>query len=222
MQIFIDSANLEEIDACLARGFVRGITTNPSILSKEPKTDFVEHIRKIVDLCRRHQQLIPLSVEVFVRNPKDMVAQALELVDKIEYENLNIKVPIGWDELEVVYQLSRQNIRINCTCLFTEAQCVLAANAGATYVSIFMGRLKDIGADPLLVIANTRKLLDLAQVQSEIIVGSIRHERDIIDAHLAGAHIVTTGSSLLPKMAVHPQTTKSVDGFLKDFENWLK
>ena len=99
---------------------------------------------------------------------------------------------------------------------------MLAANTGATYVSLFMGRIKDINADPLLVIANTRKLLDCANAKAEIIVGSIRHERDIIDAQLAGAHIVTAGGQFFPKMTSHPQTTKSVEGFLADFENWLK
>jgi len=222
MRLFLDSANLNEIDTCLSRGFLAGVTTNPSLLSKEPKTDFVPHIRKIVDLFRSHEQLLPLSVEVFARAADDMVAQAHDLVDRIEYENINIKVPIGWDELAVMSQLVRDGIRVNCTCLFTEAQCALAANANATYVSIFMGRIKDIHGDPLPVISNTRKMLDRAGSASEIIVGSIRHERDILEAHLAGAHIVTAGAALLGKMAQHPQTTKSVDGFLSDFEQWLE
>jgi transaldolase len=222
MRIFADSANLQELDACLARGVIAGITTNPSILSKEPKTDFVEHIRKIVALCRKHNQLLPLSVEVFTRSASEMVNQAEELVRRIEYENIYIKVPIGWDELEVIHQLVGRGIRVNCTCLFTEAQCMLAANAGASYVSIFLARLKDIGGDPLPVIANTRKLLDMSGNKAEIIVGSIRHERDIMDAQLAGAHIVTAGPPLFAKMTVHPQTTKSVEGFLTDFEKWLK
>lgn len=222
MKVFIDSANLEDIEACLSRGFISGITTNPSILSKEPKTDFIEHIKKIADLCRRHGQILPLSVEVFTRYPKDILKQALELVEKIGYENVNIKVPIGWDELESIYKLVKQGVRVNCTCLFTEAQCMLAANAGATYVSLFMGRMKDVSIDPTIVIANTRKLLDRSNEKAEIIIGSIRHERDIIDAQLAGAHIVTAPRQLFSKMTVHPQTTKSVDGFLSDFEKWLK
>ena len=208
MKLYLDSANLNEIDECLSRGFLAGVTTNPSILSKEPKTDFVPHIRKIADHLRDHGQLLPLSVEVFAREAEDMVAQAHDLVNRIEYENINIKVPIGWDELGVIAQLVRDGIRVNCTCLFTEAQCALAANANATYVSIFMGRLKDVHCDPLPVISN--------------IVGSIRHERDILEAHLAGAHIVTAGAAQLRKMTQHPQTTKSVDGFLSDFEQWLK
>jgi transaldolase len=222
VKLFLDSANLAEVEQCLARGFLSGITTNPSILSKEPKTDFVEHIRKIAALCRKHESLVPLSVEVFARHARDMEEQALDLVRQIDYEQINIKVPIAWDELEVIHRLVDRGIRVNCTCIFTEAQSLLAANAGVSYVSIFMGRLKDVNADPLKVIANTRQLLDRAKSSAEIIVGSIRHERDILDSHLAGAHIVTAGAPLLAKMAVHPQTTKSVEGFLNDFEKWLK
>ena len=222
MKIFLDSANLTEIDDCLRRGFIRGITTNPSILAKEPKTDFIAHIRQIAKACSENGQKVPLSVEVFVREAKDMVPQALDFVERIGYENINIKVPIGWNELEVIHSLVRRGVRVNCTCIFTEAQAILAANAGASYVSIFMGRLKDIGADAALVIANTRKALDLAKSPAEIIVGSIRHGRDITDAHLAGAHIVTAGAALVKGTASHPQTDKSVEGFLNDFQKWLK
>lgn len=221
MKIFLDSANLNEVESCLKRGCIQGITTNPSILSKEPKTDFIKHIQKIADLCKRYQQLLPLSVEVFTANPKEMLAQAHDLVKQIDYKHLNIKIPIGWDELEVVYQLSKEGIPVNCTCLFTEAQCMLAANAGAKYVSIFMGRLKDIGGDPLSVIGNVRQLLDQAGSSSEIIVGSIRHAQDVSEAHREGAHIVTAGMKLFESMASHPQTTKSVNGFLEDFKQWI-
>jgi len=222
MKLFLDSANLVEIEACLKRGILQGITTNPSLLSKEPKADFIEHIRKIVALCEKYNQIISLSVEVFTRKPSEMVKQALQFIEAVPYKNLAIKIPMGWDELEAVHTLALKGISVNCTCLFTEAQCVLAANAGARYVSIFMARLKDISGDAPAVISNTRRILDLAKSQAEIIVGSIRHERDIVDAQIAGAHIVTAGAAYLTKMTSHPQTTKSVEGFLKDFEAWLK
>jgi transaldolase len=221
MKVFLDSANLNELENCLKRGCIRGITTNPSILSKEPKTDFFKHIQKMADLCVRYQQFVPLSVEVFTPHPKEMIAQSYDLIEKIDYENLNIKIPIGWDELEVIYELSRNGIEVNCTCLFNEAQCMLAANAGAKYVSIFMGRLKDIGGEPLPIIANVRKMLDLARSDAEIIVGSIRHPKDIADAHNAGAHIVTAGMKFFEQMSTHPQTVKSVQGFLQDFSQWI-
>ena len=222
MKVFLDTANLEEIDQGLQRGFASGITTNPSILSKEHKTDFVEHIKKIADLCKKHNQMVPLSVEVFTADSDKMVEQAMELVGKIKYENINIKIPIGWDELKVIKKLTNKGIKVNATCMFNEAQAVMAANAGAKYVSLFMGRMKDVGIEPLLVISNTRQLLEKANKDTEIIIGSIRHQRDITDAHLAGAHIVTSATKFFPKMCDHPQTTKSVQGFLKDFQEWLK
>jgi transaldolase len=150
-----------------------------------------------------------------------MIAQALEIRERIPYENLAIKVPIGWNELRVISELAKRDINVNCTCIFTEEQAVLAADAGARYVSIFMCRLKDIGGDPVKVITNTRQVLDMADHSAEIIVGSIRGPSDILDAHLAGGHIVTAGYKILESMASHPQTDKSVQGFLKDFEAWL-
>lgn len=221
MKIFLDSANLNELESCLKRGIVRGVTTNPSIISKEPKTNFVKHIQKMADLCKLYEKIVPLSVEIFTPHAHEMFSQASDLLHQIDYKNLNIKIPIGWGELEVIHKLSQQGIPVNCTCLFNEAQCMLAANAGARYISIFMGRLKDIGADPLPIIANVRNLLDRSHSSAEIIVGSIRHARDISDAQQAGAHIVTASMKFFETMASHPQTTKSVDGFLEDFKQWL-
>ena len=221
MNIFIDTANLNDIEEGLSRGFISGITTNPSLMSKEPKTDFVKHIKNIVDLCKKYDSIIPLSVEVFTEDPKKMISQGNELVKEINYDNINIKIPIGWDELIAIKELSKSGIRVNATCLFNEAQCALAANAGAKYVSLFMGRTKDIGVEPLGVIQNTRLLLDDSNTNAEIIIGSIRHERDIIDSFIAGAHIVTADPKFFPKMSSHPQTTKSVEGFMNDFKSWI-
>ncbi len=221
MKLFLDSANLQDIDYGLARGFIAGVTTNPSLLSKEPKAGFYAHVAKIVDRLTRQGAPLSLSVEVFATRPDEMIAQALEIRHRIPYENLAIKVPIGWDELRVISELARRDIDVNCTCIFTEEQAVLAANAGARYVSIFMCRLKDIGGDAAKVIANTRQILDKAAHAAEIIVGSIRSPADILEAHLAGGHIVTASYKILESMAAHPQTAKSVQGFLKDFEAWL-
>lgn len=221
MKLFLDSANLAEIESCLKKGFLSGITTNPSILSKEPNRNFIEHIKEITKLCKKYNQLIPISVEVLATEPDEMIKQAHEFMEKIEYKNLNIKIPIGWKELEVIYALSKQGISINCTCLFNEAQCLMAVNAGARYVSLFYARLKDIGGNPCAVIRSVRELLDKGQAKAEIISGSIRHFTDVTEASIAGSHIVTASSAILQTMCLHPQTTKSVDGFLKDFESWL-
>lgn len=221
MKLFLDSANLSEIRLCLEKGFLSGVTTNPSILAKEPKADFVGHIKKITELFQEFNQPLPLSVEVFTNEPSKMIAQAEELFSKIDYKNLNIKIPIGWEELKAISVLTRRNIPVNCTCLFTEGQAVLAANAGARYISIFYARLRDIGGDPHSVIQNTRKLLDSTKSNAEIIVGSIRQPMEITGSFMSGAHIVTSSSKWMEGLATHPQTTKSIDGFLQDFQAWL-
>lgn len=221
MKIFLDSANLVDVENALARGHISGITTNPSLLAKEPKSNFYEHIKKIVKLIEADGRGLPLSVEVFATKPDEMIAQAQDIVQAIAYPQLNIKVPIGWDELKVIYALTKKGIKVNCTCIFTEEQCVLAASSGASYVSIFHCRLKDIGGDPVRVIANTRKIFDQAGHKAEIIVGSIRMQTDVFEAHLAGGHIVTVGAKVVEQMAAHPATDKSVQGFLKDFQSWM-
>jgi len=221
VKIFLDSANLQDVENGLARGHLSGITTNPSLLSKEPKANFYEHIKKIVKLVEADGRNLPLSVEVFATKPDEMIAQAQDIMEKIAYPHLNIKVPIGWDELKVIYALTRRGIRVNCTCIFTEEQCVLAADSGASYVSIFHCRLKDMGGDPVRVISNTRRILDQAGHKAEIIVGSIRLQTDVLEAHLAGGHIATVGARILEQMAAHPGTDKSVQGFLKDFQGWM-
>lgn len=221
MKIFLDSANLQDVENALARGYISGITTNPSLLAKEPKANFLGHIKKIVKLIEADGRPLPLSVEVFATRPDDMIAQAKEFIQELAYPHLNIKVPIGWDELKVIYALGKQGIKVNCTCIFTEEQCVLAASSGASYVSIFHCRLKDIGGDPVRVIANTRQIFEKAGHKAEIIVGSIRMQTDISEAHLAGGHIVTAGAKIVEGMAAHPATDKSVQGFLKDFQGWI-
>ena len=223
MKLFIDSANLKDIEDCLKKGVISGITTNPSILSKEPKTDFVEHIKKIAELCVKHNQIIPLSVEILKEKPAEMYDEAKEYVKQINYENINIKIPLtGWDELEVIRNLTRSGIRVNCTCLFTEAQCFIAARAGAKYVSLFRGRMKDTGINADLVIENTRNLLDNAKLDAEIIIGSIRGPSEIVDSFLSGAHIVTSAPEHIKKMAMHPKSTESAAQFLNDFRQWIK
>jgi transaldolase len=223
MKLFIDSANLKEIEDCLKKGVIQGITTNPSILSKEPKTDFIEHIKKITGLCAKYNQLIPLSVEVLKETPSEMLEEAEEFVKKINYENINIKIPLlGWEELEVIRELAKKNIKVNCTCLFSESQCLLAAYAGAKYVSLFRGRMKDIGIDANQVIRNTRYLLNEAKLDSEIIIGSIRGPSEITDSFLCGAHIVTSGPEHIKKMAFHQKSIDSANQFLNDFKQWIK
>ena len=222
MKIFIDSANLEEIEQALLRGFPAGITTNPSILSKEKKTDFKEHITKIIALVQHWGYDIPLSVEVFSTKPKEMIAQAEEFVEHFGfYKNLNVKVPIGWDELAVIHELRQRNIRVNCTCCMSFNQAIMAANAGANFVSLFYGRIRDVGYDAASIVRQVRATFDLNHNPAEIIVGSIRHIADVNEAIQAGAHILAVPPKFYPQLVAHPKTDEAVHQFVTDFQQWL-
>lgn len=243
MKIFIDSANLTEIEEALKRGFVSGITTNPMLLAQEPKSSFDSHIGKIIDLINNYEPGLPLSIEVFSKNPVEMFRQAESFVEQFQYPSLSIKVQIGWDELAVIKQLSERGISVNCTACMDVTQAVIAARAGARYVSLFWGRIKDGGTDtdmsnvrgellerrvldendfnPATVVHSVRQLLDRDNPNAEIIVGSIRSVVDIRDASLAGAHIVTVPPKFFRDMATHFKTDQAIDQFLTAFQQWL-
>lgn len=222
MKIFLDTANLTEIEDGLRRGFPRGITTNPSILAKEKKTDFQKHIQKIIDLLIRYGYDIPLSVEVFSSDPKEMIAQADQFVKSFgHYPNLNVKIPIGWNELAVIRELRQRGVKVNCTACMTYSQAVMAALAGANYVSLFYGRIRDGGEPPEPLVRKVRAGFKEWNIPSEIIVGSIRQVSDIVEALQAGADIVTVQPKFFTQMVSHPKTDEVVNQFITDFKNWL-
>lgn len=243
MKIFIDSANLTDLEEGLKRGFAQGITTNPSLLAKEPKSSFEGHVGKIIELIKKYQPGIHLSVEVFSKDPEEILKQAKKFVEQFSYPELSIKVQVGWNELATIKKLSDERISVNCTACMTITQAIMAARAGAKYVSLFWGRIRD-GAtdqnfiaereelmakksltnedfDPVFAVKSVRRLLDEAKINSEIIVGSIRSIADIRDAALAGAHIVTVPPKFFPDMTGHFKTNQVVNQFLKDFEQWM-
>lgn len=243
MKIFIDSANLTDIEEGLKRGFAHGITTNPSLLSKEPKSSFELHIGKIIDLINRYQPGIHLSVEVFSRDPSEILRQAERFMELFQYPPLSIKVHIGWEELGVIRMLASRGFSVNCTACMSVTQAILAARAGARYVSLFWGRIRDAGLDlemeavrrdlidrkvlderdfdPAAVVRSVRELLDRDRIESEIIVGSIRSVLDVKNAALSGAHIVTIPPKFFPGMVRHFKTDQVVNTFLTDFAAWL-
>lgn len=239
MKIFIDTANVTDIEAGLKRGFASGITTNPALLAKEPKSSFETHIQKIIELINRYQPGIPLSVEVFSCDPAEIVRQAKEFVQKFNYRELCIKIQIGWDELAIIKELAAEGMAVNCTCCMTVTQALMAARAGAKYVSLFWGRIRDAGAapeaeqlkqkkaldaedfNPAAVVRSVRELIDKNSLECEIIAGSIRSVTDVRDAALAGAHIVTVPPKFFPDMITHFKTDEVVNQFLKDFKQWI-
>ena len=223
MKIFVDSANLLEIEEALERGFPSGITTNPSILAKEEKADFREHINKIIELVQRYGYDIPLSVEVFSTRPEEMITQAEDFVRYFgHYPKLNVKIPVGWDELAVIRELRLRGIQVNCTCCMSYGQATMAAAAGANFVSLFYGRIRDIGYDAAAVVRDVRATFRERAVPCEIIVGSIRHIADISEAFRSGADIVTVPPKFFRAMVTHPKTDEAVKQFVTDFQKWMQ
>jgi transaldolase len=221
MKLFVDTANLEELEQCLKRGFPSGVTTNPSILAKEQRRDFRQHINELIALLQRYDCDIPLSVEVFTAEPEEMVAQAEEFVGHFgHYPNLNVKVPVGWNELAVIAELRRRGIRVNCTCCMSYNQAILAARAGANYVSLFWGRIRDIGHDAGAIVRQVHQTLREWGEPAEIIVGSIRHIADVNEALQCGADILTVPPKFFPQMCAHPKTDEAVRQFVSDFRKW--
>lgn len=221
MKIFIDSANLTDIEEALKRGFPRGITTNPSILAKEPKGDFKTHIEKIIKLLRKYQYEIPLSVEVFTNDADEMVRQGEDFVKSFDYPHVNVKIPIGWSGLKAIHALRQKDIKVNCTCCMSYNQAIMAALAGANYVSLFYGRIRDVGYDAFSIVQKVRATFREWNCPAEIIVGSIRHICDINEAAQAGADIITVPPKFFEQMVSHPKTDEAVHQFLADFKHWL-
>jgi transaldolase len=223
MKLFVDSANIGDIEAALERGFVRGVTTNPSILAKEERRDYRTHIHDIIGLLMKVDPSLPLSVEVFTTEPSEIIRQAEAFVEEFgHYEGLTIKVPVGWEELRVIAALSERGIPVNATCGMSLNQAIMALGAGARYISLFWGRIRDTGYDASSVVADVRSLMNTAAHESEIIVGSIRHLMDVNEAMRSGAHIVTVPPQFFPKMCSHPKTDEAVQQFVSEFAAWMR
>jgi transaldolase len=219
MRVFVDSADQKQIAYWLEEGVVDGVTTNPSIMFKDGATDLEDCARHLASMLGEK----PLSVEVTSNDRKVMVEQARTFATWAR--NIVVKIPIvnehGESCLGVMHRLSQEGIGVNATAILSFNQAMLAAKAGATYVSIFAGRVADEGNDPAVTIRNTRRWLDDWQISSHIIVCSIRTVMDIQSAALAGAHIITIPPQFLPKMVDHRYTRETVRQFVQDAEKTL-
>ena len=219
MQIFVDSADSKQIGNWLMQGVVDGVTTNPSIMFKDGVTDLEEGARKLAALLGER----PLSVEVTTNDRDVMLEQARKFATWAR--NIVVKIPVvnehGESCLGIMHRLTEDGIAINATAILSFNQAILAAKAGATYVSIFAGRVADEGNDPAVVIRNVRNWLEEWKVPARIIVGSIRTVMDIQNAALAGAHIITIPPQFLPKMVDHRYTRETVRQFVQDAEKTL-
>ena len=223
-KLYIDTANLKDIKKINSLGVIQGVTTNPSLISKEPKQNFDALIEDLARFCNNAK--LSLSVEVFASEPDEMLKQARDIHDSltkiIDPSLLRIKIPVGFEELRVIKELSDDNISVNCTCCFTEQQMQLAAMSGAKYVSLFYSRLRDTSGNPSEVLRRTRQFIDDNNLDCEIIAGSIRSQGDVSGAWANGCDIVTCSTAIIKSMTSHPKTDSSVEGFLKDFNNWIK
>ena len=209
MKIFIDTANLNEIKKAKALGLVDGVTTNPTLLAKEgEKTEAL--IRKISAEVKG-----PVNVEVTGTTSEEMIQEAKGMVTW--GDEIVIKIPINHEGLKTVKILSSEGIQTNVTLVFSASQAILAAKAGATYVCPFLGRLDDIGFDGLELIRQIRGIYDnYDQIETQIIVASIRNPIHVIEAGLIGAEIVTIPPAIIDQMVKHPLTDKGIAQFLED------
>lgn len=211
MKLFIDTANVDYIKEANDLGVICGVTTNPSLIAKEGR-DFVEVVKEITTIVDG-----PISAEVISLEHEGMVKEALELV-KI-HKNIVIKIPMTAEGLKAVKILTSKGIKTNVTLIFTAGQALLAARAGATYVSPFLGRLDDIDAIGMQLIEDIVQIFDIHGIETEIIAASIRSPLHVTDAAKAGAHIATVPYKVIMQMLKHPLTDSGIERFLKDWES---
>ena len=210
MRFFIDTANIEEIKEANELGVICGVTTNPSLIAKEGR-DFIEVVKEISTIVDG-----PISAEVISLDHKGMVEEADKL-SKI-HKNIVIKLPMTLEGLKATKILSQKGIKTNVTLIFSATQALLAARAGATYVSPFVGRLDDIGQDGLSLIEEIVDIFNVNAIETEIIVASVRNPIHVAQAAGMGADIATVPYKVITQMTKHPLTDKGIENFLKDWE----
>jgi len=214
MKFFIDTANIDEIKEANSMGMVDGVTTNPSLIAKEGR-DFEEIIKEICEIVDG-----PISAEVISIDAEGMVKEAREL-SKI-HDNIVVKIPMLVDGLKATRTLAEEGIKTNVTLVFSPLQALMAAKAGATYVSPFIGRLDDISQEGLLLVEQIVEIYSNYAYDTEIIVASIRNPLHVLESALMGADIATIPFSVLSKLAAHPLTDKGLKAFLDDWNKAKK
>ena len=211
MKFFIDTANLDEIKEANELGMIDGVTTNPSLVAKEGDVDFKEHIAKICAIVEGD-----ISAEVTALDTEGMLREGRELA-KIA-DNVVIKVPLTLDGLKACRTFRAEGTKVNVTLCFSAAQALLAAKAGASYISPFIGRLDDIGQDGMDLIRDILQIYDNYGFATEVLAASIRHPMHIVDCALAGADVATIPFKVITQLVKHPLTDKGLEGFLTDWK----
>jgi transaldolase len=214
MKIFLDTANVESIEKYNEMGVVDGITTNPTLLSKE-KGNPIKTMKKIVEIMKG-----PVSLEVIAITFDKMMEESLKLA---KYgDNVVVKIPMTMDGLKVVHVLTKKGIKTNVTLIFSANQALLAAKAGASYVSPFIGRLDDIGSEGLNLVSEIVQIFASYDISTQLLVASVRHPLHVIEVAKMGADVVTLPPDILDKMIRHPLTDKGLDSFLSDWKKLEK
>ncbi|PTL38343.1 fructose-6-phosphate aldolase [Alkalicoccus saliphilus] len=210
MKFFIDSANMNEIKQAQELGVLDGVTTNPSLVAKEG-ADFHERLREITSLVSGSvsAEVISLDAEGMIREGKELAAIA---------PNITVKVPMTVEGLKAVRAFSEEGIKTNVTLVFSANQALLAARAGASYVSPFLGRLDDIGQNGVDLIGTISEIFDLHGIETEIIAASIRHPQHVSESALQGAHIATLPYKVIEQLTKHPLTDIGIEKFLSDWQ----
>jgi len=211
MKFFVDTAEISEIAELKDLGLVDGVTTNPSLIMKSGR-DILEVTKEICDLVDG-----PVSAEVVSLTAQDMIAEGRKLA-KIA-DNICIKVPLTWDGLKACKTLTGEGFKVNVTLCFSANQALLAAKAGATFISPFVGRLDDINIDGMDLIAEIRQIYDNFAFDTEILVASVRTVNHVTQSAIIGADVVTVPPAVLKKLVEHPLTANGLEGFMKD---WAK
>lgn len=214
MKFFIDTANIDEIKEAHSMGMVDGVTTNPSLIAKEGR-DFEDIIKEICQIVDG-----PISAEVISTDTEGMIKEARHLA-KI-HDNIVVKIPMIVDGLKATRRLAEEGIKTNVTLAFSPLQALMAAKAGATYISPFIGRLDDLAQEGLLLVEQIVEIYSNYAFDTEIIVASIRNPLHVLESALMGADIATIPFSVLGKLAAHPMTDKGLKAFLDDWEKTKK
>jgi transaldolase len=211
MKFFIDTANLDEIREAAEIGLIDGVTTNPSLVAKEGNVDFKEHIAKICSIVKGD-----VSAEVTALDTQGMLSQGRELAAIAP--NVVVKCPLTIDGLKATRILSSEGIKVNVTLCFSPAQAILAAKAGAAYISPFIGRLDDIATDGMQLISDIVQIYDNYAFETEVLAASIRHPMHIVNCALAGADVATIPFKVIKQLVNHPLTDKGLEAFLADWK----
>jgi transaldolase len=214
MKFFIDTANLDQIREAQELGVLDGVTTNPSLMAKEGITGRNNILKHYVDICNIVDG--DVSAEVIATDFKGMIKEGEELADL--HEQIVVKVPMIRDGVKALKYFSNKGIRTNCTLVFSPGQALLAAKAGATYVSPFLGRLDDISSDGLNLIAEIRLIYDNYEFETQILAASIRHTMHVIDCAKLGADVMTGPLSSIEGLLKHPLTDLGLAQFLADYK----